>query len=193
MQFGTRKLLLSASIAAVLCALFVAARSRYYADRVQVRSALAGVKGISDVTPHSHVDVLEEVNSTSVKLDGIPDSVITFGGFGNYEDTGMFSIGRVGKWRFRVHGRRQGVVFDADTGEPIESEYSGGHIMFGPASPYNKLLPFEINTVQDLVDHYVDLIDVLATWPSESEPGSVILDDGSTQFYFVIEDPLPKN
>jgi hypothetical protein len=75
------------------------------------------------------------------------------------------------------------------TGEPVESEYFGGHIELGPGSPYNDLIPFELNTLQDLVDHYQDLVDACETWPREAQPGAVTLDDGSTQYYYVVEDP----
>jgi hypothetical protein len=188
-QFGIRKLFLAASIIAVMCVLYVAARNRYYADRIQVQSILAGVQGISDIKLHPHFDVVEEVNHISVTVENIPDSMITFGGLADYGEAGRFSVGRIGKWQFRISGRRHGLVFDSETGESIESSYFSGHITFGRGSPYNKLLPFEINTVQDLVDHYEDLVQVLANWPRETKPGSVVLDDGSTQFYSVREAP----
>lgn len=191
MRFGIRNLLLVVAAAAVACALFAAARNHYYADRRQVHAVLADVKGISDIDIHSHIDVTEEVNSTSVSVDGIPDSIISFGGFQQYEDAGQFSISRIGKWRFGVSGRRHMGAYLEATGDLVESDYFGGQIVLGFGSPYNELIPFEVNTLQDVVDHYQDLEGLFETWPSEFVPGKVTLDDGSTQYYYVVEDPLP--
>ena len=84
-------------------------------------------------------------------------------------------------------------AYIAATGDPVESEYSGGYMVLGPGSPYSELIPFEVNTLQDVVDHYEDFVDLFETWPRESKPGTVKLEDGSTQHYYVVEEPLsPK-
>ena len=193
MRFGIRNLLLVIVAVAVVCALFVAARNTYYADRRQTESALAKVSGISDVQLHSYVDVIEEVNSSSFSVDGHPGSIVELGGLGRYADEGRFSVGRIGKWTFKISGRRELGAYRADTGEPVESNYFGGHIVLGPDSPYRQLIPFEVATLQDVVDHYADFIGLLDSWPRQSKPGSVMHEDGSTQYYYVIEDPLPPN
>jgi hypothetical protein len=180
-------------IVAVICGLFVAARNQYYAERLQVQSILAEVNRISDVTLHSHVDVMEEVNSTSIAIQGVPESIVTFGGFAHYEGDSRFSVARIGKWRFRVSGRRHSGVYSQATGEPVESDYIGGNIGLGPRSPYQDLIPFKVSTIQDVVDHYEDFVDLLETWPRESAPGAVTLDDGTTQYFYVIEDSLKPN
>ena len=131
------------------------------------------------------------MNSSSFSVDGHPGSIVELGGLGQYADEGRFSVSRVGKWTFKISGRRYAGAYKADTGEPVESDYFGGNIVLGPDSPYKELIPFEVNTLQDVVNHYADLIDLFDSWPRESEPGSVMLEDGLTQYYCVVEDPLP--
>ena len=191
MRFGIRNLLLAVAAAAVVCMLFVIARNAYYAERRQTESTLANVKGISDVQLHSHVEVTEEVHSSNFSVDGHPGSIVALGGLARYADDGRFSVSRVGKWTFKISGRRYGGAYRADTGEPVESNYIGGHIELGSNSPYQDLIPFKIDTLQNVVDHYTDLVDLFDSWPRESEPGSVMLEDGSTQYYYVVEDPSP--
>ncbi|MBL8820105.1 MAG: hypothetical protein JNL58_29040 [Planctomyces sp.] len=192
MQSGIRTLLFTAVIAAVLtavaCALFVSARNIYYSDRRQTEFVLAQVKGISNVQLHSHVDLTEEVNSSRFTVDAYPGSVVSIGGLMKYADHGRFSISRVGKWTFRVRGRRHVGPYEADTGEQVESEYYGSNISLSPDSPYKDLIPFEVNTLQDLADHYGELVDMFETWPREAEPGTVTLEDGTTEYYFVVEE-----
>ena len=196
MRFGIRSLLLAAAAVAavaVMCALFVAARNKFYADRRQVHSVLAAVDGISIISLHGHIDVTEEIDSTSISVDVHPDSIIQLEGLGHYDDTGSFYVSRIGKWRFSASGRRHMGAYIAATGDPVESEYSGGCMVLGPGSPYSELIPFEVNTLQDVVDHYEDFVDLFETWPRESKPGTVKLEDGSTQHYYVVEEPLsPK-
>ena len=182
--------MLTTAAVGVLCAMFVAGRNVYFAERRQAHAVLAGVEGISNIHLQSCIDVTEEVNSVTFALDGRPDSVIELGGWSDYENSGRFYVGRIGKWTFRVSGRRHMSAHAKATGEPVESEYFGGHIELGPHSPYSDLFPFEVNTLQDLVDHYQDLVELLETWPRESAAGTVTLDDGSTQYYYVIEDQV---
>ena len=175
-------------LAAVACALFVAARNTYYSERHQTESALAEVQGISDVKLHSFVDITEEVNSSSFTVDGQPGSIVVLGGLTRYADEGRFSVSQIGKWTFRVSGRKHLGAYQADTREPVESEYLGFSLELGRNSPYNRLFPFELNTIQDLADHYAELIDLLEAWPREAEPGSVTLNDGTDEQFFVVEE-----
>ena len=189
LRFGIRSLLIAAAAVAVMCALFVAARNQYYAERRQVNSVLADVDGISIISLNSHIDVTEEINGTSISVDLHPGSIVQLGGLRDYEDTGRFFVSRIGNWRFNVSGRRHLGAYIAATGEPVESEYFGNHIVLGPGSPYSDLIPFEVNTLQDVVDHYEDLADLFETWPGESNRGTVTLEDGTTQDYYVVKDP----
>ena len=188
MRFGIRSLLFVIFLVSVACALFVVARNTYYADRRQTELALAQVSGISEIKLHSHVDVVEEVNSSSFSVDGFPGSIVELEGLGLYANKGRFWISRIGKWKFKVSGRRRVGVYRADTGEPIESDYFGSSIELGHNSPYKDLMPFEINTMQDLADRYGDLVELFETWPRKANPGSVTLEDGTIQSYFVVED-----
>jgi hypothetical protein len=188
MQFGIRKTLLLTVGATVICLLFIVGRDTYYSERRQTESALATIKGISNIKLHSCVDVIEEVNSSSFSVDSHPGSIIRIGGLCHYADKGQFSVSRIGKWAFKISGRHFGGAYKASTGEPVESDYLGFHIILGVDSPYRKLIPFEVNTLQDLVDHYQDLVDLFETWPRETEPGKVTLEDGTTQYYYVVEE-----
>ncbi|MCC9608632.1 hypothetical protein LOC68_09295 [Blastopirellula sp. JC732] len=178
---------------AILCAIIVAGRNHYFAERLQAWSALADVRGISNVELRSRVDVMEEVDGVSFAIEGRPDSVVEIGSLGEYENSGRFPVRRIGKWTFRVSGRRHMGAHAKATGEPLEANYFGSHIGLGPDNPYNALVPFELNTLQDVVDHYEEIVELLETWPRESAPGTVTLEDGSIQHYYVIEDPGSEN
>jgi hypothetical protein len=187
MRFGLRRLLLIVATTAVLLALFVAARHRFYAGRLQTQAILAEIQGISNIQLHAHIDIVEEVNASSFSVDRLPGSIIRIGGLEHYGKQ-EFAISQIGQWTFRVSGRRHGGAYSADTGEPVESDYYGGHIVFGGGSPYNDLIPFEVNSLQDVVDHYEEFVTLLQSWPRESEPGTVTLADGTLQYFYVLED-----
>lgn len=186
MQFGIRKLLVLIASTAVVCGLFVIARNTYYSERRRTESALSQVHGISNPKLHAYVDVTEEIYSVSFSVDDHAGSIVTIGGLKQYEAEGRFSMVQIGPWRFRVSGR-QHMAYNADTGEYTESGYIGSEIELGPNSPYSSLFPFKLNTPQDLVDHYAELVDIFETWPGKANPGKVTLADGTTQFYHVIK------
>jgi hypothetical protein len=188
MQFGIRRLLIAVTVVAVACALYIAALNCYYSERNLTTSVLAQIKGISNIKLISYIDIIEEIKGCSFSVDGQPDSMITVGGLGDYEDQGSFTVSKIGKWRFRIFGQRHMGSFLESTGEPIESNYWSGHLGLGPASPCRDLIPFEFNTLQDVVEHYAEFVDLLESWPREAKPGSVKLEDGTTQFFYVIEE-----
>jgi hypothetical protein len=146
------------------------------------------LKGISDISLHSHVEVVEEIHGVTFTVDRHPNSFVSLAGLGDYEQNGPFWLSKLGKWRFKISGRRFDVVYDAVSGEPIESQYIGSHIELGTNSPYKDLIPFELASVQDVIDHYQDLIDLFESWPRETKPGTVMLNDGTVQYFYVIED-----
>jgi len=188
MQFGIRRLLIVVAIVAVVCTIYVAAINYFYADRHHAKSVLGEVKGIGSIKLLSHIDIVEEVNGSSFSVEGQPGSVIAVGGLRTYKDDGSFTVSKIGKWRFRVLGQRHLGNFLENTGVPVESNYLSDHLELGSTSPYKDLIPFEVNTLQDVVDHYAELVDLLESWPRKAIPGSVTLQDGTTQFFYVMED-----
>ena len=168
--------------------LFVAGRNTFYSERRQTEAVLAAVQGISNIELHSYIDITEEVNASCFSVKSHPGSVVGVGGLCSYADEGRFALSRIGKWAFRTSGRRYGGAYVAATGEPVESDYFGYHLALGVGSPYHALIPFEVNTLQDVVDHYQELVDLFETWPREADPGTVTLEDGTTQFFYVVEE-----
>ena len=187
MRFGIRRLMLLMSVVGLVCATYVLARRIYFGDRIQAQNILGQVQHIHSIQIHGHDDVVEEVNRSSFSVDGYPDSIVVIGGLSHYEHERCFSISQIGKWRFRVYGCRHNGAYRADTGEPVESFYIGFNLTLGPNSPYQHLLPFEVHSLDDLVDHYVELIELFESWPREAKPGTVVLDDGTTQYYHVVD------
>ena len=186
LRFGTHGLLWTTLIIALICGVISFAYRMYYAERYAVESFLKKIDGIG-YSISTYEDVMEEVANVTITVDGIPDSTIVLVGLSEYESNGCFAITQIGKWRFVTTGTRFLGAHDSTTGEPVKSNYWGGHIAMDPNSPYKEIIPFPINTVQDLVDNYEDLVDYFDTWPRESEPGQVILDDGSIQKYYVLD------
>lgn len=173
-------------VVAIICGVISFASRMYYAERYAVQAILKKVDGIG-YSIDTFEDVLEEVAKVTITVDGIPDSRIVLVGLTEYESNGSFAITQLGKWRFVTTGSRFLGAVDSATGEPVKSNYWGGHIAVDPHSPYKEIIPFPINTVQDIVDHYQELVGYFDKWPRESEPGHVILDDGSVQKYYVLD------
>ena len=185
-RFGTRSLLWITLIVAMLCGLISFAYRMYFAERYAVESYLKKIDGIG-YSISTHEDVIEEVASVTITLKDLPDSRIVVYGLATYESTGAFALGEIGKWRLVIQGRRFLGATDSSTGEPVESNYWGGCIQLGADNPYEKIIPYPTNTLQDIIDHYEELVDYFDTWPRESEPGRVVLEDGSVQKYYVLD------
>lgn len=187
MRSESRNFLVAFIGVTVICVLYVSARDLYHAERRHAESLLSEVIGISNIQLNSTPDLAEEINSSRFTVDEHPGSIVEIGGLGDLADKGGFSVRRIGKWAFRVTGCRHLGIYNKDTGDPVESIYYGDTIRLGPNNPYKHLFPFEVNTLQDLADHYGELVELLESWPREAEPGTVTLDDGTTETFYVIE------
>ncbi len=185
-RFGTRSLLWTTLVVAIICGLISSAYRMYHAERYAVESFLKKIDGIG-YSISTHDDVMEEVAGVTITLKDLPDSRIVFYGLASYESNGTFSLGTIGKWRFVTQGRRFLGNTVSSTGEPVESDYWAGFIDLGANSPYKDIIPYPTRTLQDIIDHYEELVDYFDKWPRESEPGHVILDDGSVQTYYVVD------
>nr|MCU0720530.1 hypothetical protein [Pirellula sp.] len=186
LRFGTRSLLWMTLVVAIICSLISFAYRMYYSERYAVESFLKEIDGIG-YSISTHEDFIEEVASVTITLKDLPDSRIVVYGLATYESRGAFALGEIGKWRFVIQGRRFLGATDSSTGEPVESNYWGGCIQLGADNPYEKIIPYPTHTLQDIIDHYEELVDYLDTWPRESDPGQVILEDGSVQKYYVLD------
>ena len=189
MRFGMRRLMIVVAGVCVLCSLYVAARHAYYSERRDNMAALTSLKGVSIESIHSHIDVVEEVGSTSISVKAHPGSSIVTGNLQNYLATGRFNVRRIGKWCFSVNGNRHCGAYKIATGEPVESDYFGSSIQLGPGGPYEEIIPVPTASLQDVVDHYQELVEFFESWPRKNAPGEVTLEDGSIQYYYVREDP----
>lgn len=186
LRFGIRGLLWATLIVAIICGVISFASRMYYAERYAVQAILKKVDGIG-YSINTFEDVTEEVANVTITVDSVPDSKIVLVGLSEYESNGCFAITQIGKWRFVTTGSRFLGAVDSVTGKPEKSNYWGGHLAINPNSPYKEIIPFPINTVQDIVDHYEELVEFFDSWPRESNPGRVILEDGSVQKYYVLD------
>ncbi len=188
MRFGIRHLMLAVALVALFGGLFVMARHRYYKERRETHLTLAQVKGISNIEIRTYVEEFEEVASSSFSVDDVPGSIIEIGNLNDYLDHGRIYLNRIGKWKFRISGRGHLGAVDANTGKPVESSYIGSYIAVGSNSPFKELIHFEINSLQDLVDHYQELNDLFESWPRQTNPGTIQLEDGNLLHYSVTPD-----
>ena len=184
-RFGTRGLFATMLVVALVSGAISLANRAYYAERYRVRSILNKIDGI-DYTMLSHEDIFEKIGSVTITIDSIPDSQIVLLGLARYGKSGRFAISQIGKWRFVIQGTTYLGATDAKTGEPVKSNYWGGYIDAGRKGPYRDLIPYPTDTLQDIIDHYEELVEHFDSWPRESDPGRVVLDDGSLQKYYVI-------
>lgn len=180
--------MIAVALVAFFGGLFLTARHLYYNERRVTHLTLAKVKGISDIKVRTYVEEFEEVASSRFTVDNVPGSIVEIGNLNDYLDSGRIYLNRIGKWKFRISGRGHLGAVDANTGKSVESSYIGSYIAVGSNSPFKQLIPFEINSLQDLVDHYQELNDLFESWPRQTNPGTIQLQDGSLLHYSVTPD-----
>lgn len=173
--------------------LLVPLNESFRSERTRVERLLAKIDGVCDIELSARPGITERIRSVKFSVENDPNNVIGTYGLSRYDETGRFFIYRIGKWKFIAKGVRHSGVYNARTGKYVESQYLRGSLEFGMHSPYAGLLPFSIETVEDIVEHYPRLVEELEKWPRESEPGEVVLADGTTQYFYVVEDPIVSN
>ena len=58
----------------------------------------------------------------------------------------------------------------------------------GPEGPFARLFPFELSSVQDVLDRYDEIRAELARWPVQPEYAS-FTDEQGTRYFYAVKDP----
>lgn len=173
--------------------LAVANHVPYYQDRDRLLSDFQAMNQLSGVVIEGFEwEGIWCLDTVRFSIPGKPHSLVVFSPGNEYVryeydtplDTCM--LYQIGPCRFREFRKYA-------SGEAF-SELDA--IYVGPRGAYQKLVPFEINSIRDIVEHYDELVTFFENeWPSKESPGE--LDVGESRdpltinYWREIERPIP--
>ncbi|MCC9606863.1 hypothetical protein LOC68_15735 [Blastopirellula sp. JC732] len=170
-------------------------QTSFYRERDQCLANFQRMPGIDNVVVHGHEVSRFEVDSVQFSLAGRPDTLVKLGGQEELFDCKSsdrlesLAVLQIGPWTFGGQGKKPRKGSTAE--EPLFSKFGIYALSFGPDSPLRDLVPLKIESVDDLVEHYDELVELLESWPRKEAPGHLERGD-ETLDYWVIDNRPPN-
>lgn len=154
--------------------LFVATHEPYYDERDKLLAHFNQIAQVTDVYvngyDHEGSYVLANIQFS---IRGIPNSIVRISASEQLlskPDEGLshLVLKQLGPWQFHVAG----VSTDTDTeGRTHMVKYTSSGIDVGIEGEYSQLLSIQAHSINDILQHYEELVTAFKSWPTVSSPG----------------------
>lgn len=158
----------------------------YYAEMNAVREHLEGIPGVEILGLDGVEDITIEHISARINVAGKGELTLFNLNEDSFHHSESLFLRSIGQYDLRVQGEGYVGVHESATGMPVRSQFYGGDADIGPAGEFASLFPFEIATVQTVVERYDDILRIIAAWPEESNKAH-FRDKAGTDYYYYVE------
>lgn len=194
-QFPLPALIFVTLLVASIAGLYKAGQRAFYYNRDQVLASFQRMPAIESVVVHGRPDPdLFEfwVEEIEFSLVGRPETRIRLAA--NYslrhcksdQPLEQLTIEQIGPWTFDGYGQEPVAGYDP---AKVTAPFTIDALTLGEEGRMQALLPWKIESVDDLVSHYDELVELLETWPRREKPGHWE-QDGVSFDYWVEENSL---
>lgn len=121
---------------------------------------------------------LEHITA-KVQVEGKGLIVLSELGPESFKTTGEMRLKQIGHLQMEQHSFGYMGMFVTATHEKVKSHAYADWIDIGAEGPYMHEIPFRVRSVQDVINHYDDIVSVLSKWPHEPEKLTVTANDGT--------------
>lgn len=166
-------------------------KSVYYHERDLYLANFQRMPGIDDVAVRGSdvYGLYFVVEDIKFSLTGRPDTRVRIAATEELihckssEALPMLAIQQIGPWQLRAQWNE---TFTLDDGEVIEFPIEAHAFPFRSAANFREEVPLEIDRIDDIVAHYDELVELLATWPHYESPGR--LEQGEKSLEYWVQD-----
>lgn len=194
-QFPLPALIFVTLLVASIAGLYKAGQRAYYYNRDQVLASFQRMPGIEAVVVHGRPDpdFFElSVEDVEFSLAGRPQTRVRL--TADYslrhcqanESLRRLTIEQIGPWTFDGYGKESVPGYDP---AKVTAPFTIDALTLGEEGRMQQLLPWKIESVDDLVAHYDEIVALLETWPRRENPGHWEQDGVSFDYY--VEDNGP--
>jgi hypothetical protein len=158
----------------------------YYAEVNAVRTELQKIPQIKYVVIDYVDDITPEQITAQISVEANGDLTISNLKRKSFRYTESIRLRTIGPYSINVQGRGYRGAYETATGNPVQSEFYEGDIDIGTGGEFAHLFPFKLLKVQDVINHYEDILGIIAAWPVEPDKAH-FKDDTGTDFYYSIK------
>ena len=163
-QFRIWMLLLVLTIVGLICAVPVYRKAMFHADRIKVGKLLRNVQGIEKIWIDPIItkdSTREKIFTTSFSLKDRPHTLISIKNLENSEPDGRLKeieLTRIGDLQIWVQGKH-------GPDSKLSGDWYSSGVEVGCDEVSQRLIPIKIETFQELVDRYDEILAIVDKWP----------------------------
>ena len=141
----------------------------YYAEFNDIKTSFSDMEGVALIDAWGHEDITFEDIGAVVEIAG--KGRITFVQLSpdSFLSTPKICLQSIGPYQFEYNGTGYAGVKKYETGEPMISQFLGSSIEVGEGGWFEGFFPFKISKVQDVIERYDEMCEVISQWPVSPE------------------------
>ncbi|MBI2437639.1 MAG: hypothetical protein HYV36_02340 [Lentisphaerae bacterium] len=176
---------IAAGCALVCVALFawvlLSTKAGYWFQRQPIKRGFESIPGCTLISITGNEDVTLEHITAKVELEGKGTLILSELGPESFRQTGEMRLHQIGNIEMRQHSYGYGSagLYITKAGKPKKFHGYAGWIDIGTQGPYADILPVKIQKVQDVIQHFDQILATLSKWPKEPEKLTVTAKDGT--------------
>ncbi len=190
-KYSLRSLSIGVTITAMLCKVPDLWHGIYYHERIKITELIKRTPAVRSAEYVCDAELTESILLTTIELRDRPDATLKLCRLEDHEN-GVFRhlhvrqigdlIPLVGHWRDSDRPNEK-------IGEPVRRYSWRPDADIGPDSELKDILPFTVSTLDELIEHYDEILAYFETCQTSGNRGTIRLPDGSELDYHVHKQP----
>ena len=169
-------------------AILFCAQYWYYAEYREIRSRVGAIPGVHIIRMGGLHDTEYEDIWAEISVAGkgmLELQALTVSSFDKGQGPRIV-LRRIGPWIIDVEGEGFLGAWMQATGNPTKSKFTGGALELGSAGAFTSMFPCDLNTVQDVIGDYDEIVRVLTAWPNVPARKTLVASNGTVHRYGLI-------
>ena len=157
---------------------FTFAGPGYYAEFNDIKKSLEEMEGVSLIDAWGHEDLTFEHIGAEIEVAEKGLVRFTELSSSSFTSNPKICLEKIGPYHFTYRGNGYIGVNNIETNKPMISEFMGSSIDVGKDGWFAGFFSFQIHSVQDVIQRYDEICEVISQWPIFPKEQNFISRDG---------------
>ena len=162
----------------VIWAWFTFADPGYYAEFNDIKKRLEDMEGVRLIDAWGHEDLTFEHIGAEIEVAEKGRVRFTELSTSSFTSNPKICLEKIGPYHFTYRGNGYIGVHNIETNESMMSEFMGSSIDVGKDGWFAGFFSFQIHSVQDVIQRYDEICEVISQWPIFPKEQNFISRDG---------------
>ncbi len=157
----------------------------YYAEFNEIQARLKAMPNVALIEIGGNKDLTYEDIWAKIIVEGKGPIHLYSLSRDSFRHAPHMILGAIGPYSILVEGEGFVGAHKIETGEPVRSQFHAQAVDISKAGAFARFFPFTIDSIQDVITRYDDIVAALAQWPQAPHKEHFTDSDGTDYYYCV--------